>query len=53
MQARDSFKENFVYLCTFPNISDVGILITVFNLATIKAIFFNVLILVVAVLRQT
>jgi len=40
-------------LLTFPNISDAGILITLFNLAVIKAIFFNVLILVVAVLRQT
>jgi len=40
VQPRDSFKEDFVYLLTFPNISDAGILITIFNLAVIKASFF-------------
>jgi len=53
VQPRDTFKEDFIYLFTFPNISDAGILIIVFNVAVIKAMFLNVLVLVVAVLRQT
>jgi hypothetical protein len=45
-------RRTFVYLLTFPNISDAGILITIFNLAVIKTGFFYVVLLVIAFLRQ-
>jgi hypothetical protein len=51
VQTRWRFKEGFMELFIFPNISNDGILITIFYLVVFKALFVKVLILVVAVLR--
>jgi hypothetical protein len=51
LQSRKHVKEDMVYLLTFPNISNARIKVTIFYLTVFKAIFVNVLILVVAVLR--
>jgi hypothetical protein len=51
VQPRLHLKEDFVYQFTFCNVPNDGILITIFYLAVFKAMFVNVLILVVAVLR--
>jgi hypothetical protein len=50
LQYVQRLKEDFIYLITFSNLSNGGILIH-FYVAVFKAIFVNVLLLVVAVLR--
>ena len=52
--AQRSLKRDFIYLLTFSDISEPGILITIFFYgAVFKPILGNVLILVVGILRLT
>jgi hypothetical protein len=49
--AQRSLKRDFVYILTFSDVSNPGILITNFYGAVFKPILVNVLILVVGILR--
>jgi hypothetical protein len=39
LQPKECFKEEFVYQCSFPNISNTGILITIFTYLISKPYF--------------
>ena len=52
MRGRWVLKGGFIYPFTFSNVSNAGIFM-IFYLAVLKLTFVNVVILVVAILRQT
>ena len=51
LQLGEDLREDFLYLFTFPDASDAGILITFFYLNVFEDKFVNILISVVAILR--
>jgi len=51
LQLAGGLREDFLYVFTFYNPSNAGIFITIFYLTLFKAIFVNILISIVAILR--